>query len=348
VEEQTQPSDGGAVAACIPTKDRPDAVRALLRNLLDQQRRFDIVLVVDASESNGTRTVCEALDGAFEGTLRYERCPPGLPLQRRRGIERLRESAIAYICFLDDDVLLDANFAATIVGFLESPEGAGVGGVTGYDRAGWGRPFSRVQRLFHTLRVFDGELRAGRWLYCGYFLELDHLLPSPDILDCDFVPGGHTVWRAEVFDHFMPPVEVSGYALGEDKHLSLRVRTRYRLVVHPGAGLLHLRAEGGRPKRFHRTVQRVRMDARLLRDCDPAPSVRRYTAYLGATMLHSAVMLAVRIAQLQFRDLDLVAASVVGCVSCIFSPPRRTRDALPSAVRPTRTDGARAAGETSA
>jgi glycosyltransferase involved in cell wall biosynthesis len=320
------------VAACIPTKDRADAVRALLGNMLDQQRLFDVVLVVDASADDATAGVCAEVGESFGGALRYERCEPGLPLQRRRGIELLKaDPGVGYICFLDDDVLLDPEFCAAIIALLESPDGKDVGGVTGYDRANWGRPFTGTQRLFHRIGVYDGELRAGRWLYCGYFLELDHLERGNEIVDCDFVPGGHTIWRTEVFDHFAPPSEVAGYAVGEDKHLSLRVRTRYRLVVEPRAGLRHLRAEGGRPKRFRRTIQRVRMDARLLRECDPNPSILRYASFIGATFLHALTMLVVRLGKRRVRDLDAVAAMLIGMLSCVVAPPRRTRAALDTA-----------------
>lgn len=318
-------------AACIPTKDRPLALRELLHNLLTQDRTFDTVLIVDASESDATQAACAELAPLFgEGVLLYERSESGVTLQRKHGIEVLRRSPdVGYIAFFDDDVILDDRFLSVIAGFMQCDEGRSFGAVSGFDNATWGRPFSRLDRLYHRLRLFDGELVPGRWLYCGRFLELEQLPASTTgIHDCSFVRGGFTVWRAEVFDEFNPPTDMGGYALGEDKHLSLRAGTRYRLAVHGDARAWHLHAPGGRPRRMNMAFKHVRMGAFLIRDCDPARSSTRYLAFLGFTLVDCAVQLVWRILKAQFRDLATVGASAAGLISCIVAPPRRSNDAL--------------------
>jgi hypothetical protein len=140
----------------------------------------------------------------------------------------------------------------------------------------------------------------------------------------------------EVFDHFRPPVEI-GYKRAEDKHFSLRVRTRYRLGVvcnaivrHEGA---HTHARFGlwRLGFYH-----LRSRAQLLRDCDPEPTILRYLAFLGFNLLHLPVRAAVALVRGDVRDLVVVLGSLAGWATCAVSPPRPTRDALRSTRIKTR------------
>lgn len=322
------------VAVCIPTLNRPDLVHKLLENLLEQELAPSVVLVVDASTSDETEQVCRDLTPRFvRSKLVYERSERGLTLQRRRGIEALRAYGCTYLCFLDDDVLLAADFLSTIVSAMESDEGRDFGGLSGYDLVGWDRAFEPLEEAYHKLRVFE-RLEPGTWLYCGYLLELDRLQPGEDIRPCDFLPGGHTVWRSEVFARFNFALEVSSHE-GEDKHLSIRVGSAYRLGIHRGAKLWHLHTGGGRPARLTIAYQSFRMRARLLRECDPRPSLLRYVVFIAFFAMHTTVQLAVRLAKLHVRDLGVIGAYYVGLVSCIIRPPARGRDALPVTRRRT-------------
>lgn len=323
--------DDFRVAVCIPTLDRPDEVSRALRSLLTQERPAEIVLIVDSSSSDETRLVCQELAGRLApNTLLYERTQRGLTLQRRRGIERLREDPrLRYICFLDDDVAVEPDFLSTIVGFMESDEGKHYGGVSGYDVVDWGRPFGFTEKLYNRLGIFDGELRPGRWLYCGYFVELDHLALSTDVCNTRFLPGGLTVWRSEVFDRFLPPLHMPGYALNEDKHFSLRVGTRFRLAVHCGARASHMRAATGRPPLVRFAYNGVRALALMIRECDLSPTVRRYLAFLAFQLLWIPPYVAGAIARRRPSDLKFALGMALGWISCIIRPPRRTPDGLP-------------------
>ncbi len=319
------------VAVCIPTMERPDEVRRLLLSLLAQKRPADAVLIVDGSRSETTRKVCEELSARFApNSLVCEKSPAGLTLQRRRGIENLRQDPrVRYIGFLDDDVVLEPDFLSLIVGFMESDDGKDCGGVCGYDLVDWGKPFGFTEKLYHRLGIFDGELRPGRWLYCGYFVELDHLPPSTGVCETEFLPGMLTVWRSEVFDHFLPPLQMPGYALNEDKHFSLRVGTRFRLAVHCGARASHLRAHSGRPTRVRFAYDGVRAFALMIRECDPAPTIRRYLAFLAFQLLWIPAYLAGAIARRRVSDLKFALGLALGWISCVVHPPARTPDGLP-------------------
>jgi len=356
-ERRAGPDSGGpghraaGLAVCVPTMERPDALRTLLESLLEQRRCPDLVLVVDASRSSSTRVVCEQMAPRFpKESLRYEKSSPGLPSQRRVCIDQIRRAPfVRYLCFLDDDVTLEPSFLSTILAFLESEDGRTFGGVCGYDLANWDRPFERLEVAYQRLGLFGGELRPGRWTYCGHFLELTHMPPSDDVVKCDFLLGGLTVWRTEVFDRFLPPIDLKGYALGEDKHFSLRVGTLFDLGVHCGARAWHRPAKGGRPSRLRIAYQFTRMQGLLLRDCDRSPTFRRYVSFLGFQGVNALVHLVVNVVRGRFRDLSDVAGWLLGWMTCIVFPPRRTRDSLrcvPSArvLTATSADDARATG----
>lgn len=319
------------VGVCIPTAGRPRAVELVLRSVSEQQLPPEVVLVVDASDDDQTADVCREMSPKFpKGVLQHVRTERGLPAQRCHGIDVLKASGVRYACMLDDDVTLAPDFLGQVVRFLESDAGAVFGGISGYDAQGWGESFERLERIYARLGLYDGEIRPGRWLYCGRFLELGRLDPFEGIHRSDFIPGGHTVWRMEVFDHFLPPRELPGYALLEDKHLSLRVATRFALGVLGHALVWHDRASGGRPKRVRMGFTRVRREALLLRDCDPQPTLRRYTAHLAFVLLDLVVRSVVRISRMRWTAIPDLIGSIAGWVSCVVSPPGPTRDALAS------------------
>lgn len=323
------------VGVCIPTAGRPEAVERVLSSIAEQQLLPDLVLVVDASDDDATEIVCRKTESSLpDDVLRYVRAERGLPRQRWTGIEILRSAGASFVCMLDDDVTLAPDFLAEAVGFLRSAAGAAFGGISGYDVQSWGEGFEPLEHLYARIGLFDGALRPGRWLYCGRFLELGRLAPFDGVHEAQFIPGGHTVWRAEVFDRFRPPRDLRGYALLEDKHLSLRVGTAFALGVLGNARVWHDRASGGRPKRMRMGFTRTRREALLLRDCDPRPTFRRYAAFLGFTAVDLVVRTIVRVARGKWQTIPDLVGSIAGWASCIVSPPGPTRDALIPRMRP--------------
>jgi GT2 family glycosyltransferase len=330
----SEPADDGlisrAVAVCVPTADRPTAVERVLRSVAAQTLAPVSVVVVDASREAATADVCGSLTDRFpRGALRHERAVRGLTLQRRRAVDIARQDErVAYIAMLDDDVILEPDFLARMVEFLESEEGRRFGGLSGYDIQGWGRPFERLERFYARIGLYDGELRPGRWLYCGRFLELSRLGTFSGVYRSDFIGGGLTVWRTEVFDRFLPPAAMSGYALLEDKHLSLRVATSYHVGVMGDAVVQHDRAHGGRPRHVAMSYRLVRRQALILRDCDAHPSVRRYIAFLGFTAVDLALQFVLNLIRLRSSTFPRLVGAAAGLASCVVAPPRRTEDAL--------------------
>jgi GT2 family glycosyltransferase len=304
----------------------------VLRTIAEQDLLPAVVVVVDASQGRETERICEGSAQLFgDGVLRYERSQRGLPLQRCRGIEMLRAEGARYISMLDDDVTLAPDFLSQTLAFLESPEGSEYGGVSGYSMIGWAKPFEKLERIYSRLGLYDGELDPGRWLYCGRLVLLSRLPPFEGIHPAEYIPGTHAVWRAEVFDKFLPPRELGGYALWEDVHLSLRVGTAFKLGVLGQAHAWHHRAPGGRPSRIRLGFQSQRRQALVLRDCDPRPTRRRQAAFLAFSLVDLMARTIVRLLRLRVDAIPDLVGSIGGWISCIVAPPRPTIDAIAGA-----------------
>jgi len=236
---------------------------------------------------------------------------------------------ISYVCMLDDDVLLAPDFLGKIVCFLTSNQGTRYGGVAGYEMVKSGQHFEHLEEIYNCLGIFDGELRPGRWLYCGEWLELSRLQPTDGIYSTEFLPGGLTVWRMAVFDRFLPPAQLTGFRGAEDKHLSLRVATVFRLGILGEARCWHYHVPGGpRLNKFMTAYGLMRNKAIILRDCDPNPTARRYLAFLGFNLLHLTVRLFVMVARIELHQVPDFLGSLLGWAHCLLIPPKPTGDAL--------------------
>lgn len=233
---------GAALAVCIPTYGRPEMVRRLLENLAVQERLPDEVLVVDASLDGCTAAVCAELATGVPYRLRHLRAQKGLTKQRNVGIDA---SEGPFLCMLDDDVLLDPPFLRELMASFEGDREGRLGGLSGYITNEFGVLSPNwFHKLLHVLGFLPKELLGGTYLPWGYAVELAYLPPFSGTVNVDFLPGGCTLWRREVFDHFRPNEAIRTYG-GEDKELSMRVATEYSIALCGGATLRHDHVSGG-------------------------------------------------------------------------------------------------------
>ncbi len=209
------------ISLVIPTVDRPDAVRNLLRRLESQVRPPDEVLVVDQSRREETR---ESACAAVDPRIRYVRIARrGLPGARNEGV---RLSSGDVVLFIDDDVIPDPALVGVHLENYDDPTVAGVGGrvIGGYDAA-----TDRVGEF----RAVDGKV--VRNFGASARREVDHL------------PGGNMSFRREVFERIGGfDKAYGGPAIGEETDFCLRARRAgFRLVFDPRAVVEHVRMEAG-------------------------------------------------------------------------------------------------------
>jgi glucosyl-dolichyl phosphate glucuronosyltransferase len=312
--------DNCLITVIIPTYKRPKMVEALILNIGRQVLAPCEVLVVDSSEDGFTKEVCEALQNQLPFRLIYMKSEKGLTKQRNIGIEK---SIGKFIVMLDDDVLLEENFLKCLIGFLREPENSNVGGVSGYIINQWGKEEQNWwTSALAKLGFFPEKMEPGRYLDWGYPVELSYLKVSSGNIFTDFIPGGCTMWRREVFECFRPNTDIFTYG-GEDKEFSLRVKRKYRLAVVCDALVEHFKVAGGARKNpFTNGFYTVRNWLYIYINCFENPSFfkkLKLNIYFG---LDSARMFLASAFHLQIKTMLKAVGITCGTIFYFFVPPK--------------------------
>ncbi len=237
----------------IPTLNRPDELRNCIQSILDQTLLPDELVVVDDGELPEVplRRECEARGMQL---LYHRKTERGLTASRNVGISMATGDILF---FLDDDVVLFPDYVEQIRQAFDSPgrEVTGVGGTIANLE-----PRTLKHRLRHWLDVIFlvSGTREGRVLPSGFSVDYGSTGRNrEEIFDVDFLPGGVSAYRKELFAHFSFSEKYAGYGMGEDKDFSYRVSRRYRLVVNPLARLYHYESPKMRFDRHRETREIV-------------------------------------------------------------------------------------------
>jgi GT2 family glycosyltransferase len=215
------------ISVIIPTRNRATDLARTLACLAAQTRPPDELILVDQSLSD------EARERSGEYAWRrliHIRDPgiKGLPAARNVGFAA---STGDVVCFLDDDVTLDARYLAEVErGFELFPEWAGLTG--------------RVTEEGHRplWRGFKAALFRHRFLR-----DRRHLLATLKApRGMRLLPGCAFCLRREVLERYLFDEELEGYALGEDVDFFLRAGRTFRFGALPAAKAHHRRSQVGR------------------------------------------------------------------------------------------------------
>lgn len=216
----------------VPTLNRREELARCLRTLAAQTRKPDELLVVDG-----------ARDPEIEALVRAQPYPRVSYLPFRPGLTAARNHAISratgdVVVFLDDDLTLEPEFLSEIERcYREDPDGrlAGVAGdIVDHERGGR-RLIELFKRFF--LLPHDGD---GRFLASG---SPTMFYGGTEEKDVEFLPGGLTAWRREVFREELFDEDLPGIGVNEDGDFSYRVSRRWRNRYNPKARVRHLRPE---------------------------------------------------------------------------------------------------------
>ncbi|MBI5629271.1 MAG: glycosyltransferase [Elusimicrobia bacterium] len=275
----------------ICTYQRPGPLKNLLEALALQDRPPDQTLVVDASLDDASERVAREvmISGGLPG-LEYRRAGPeerGLTRQRNLGIG-LAGGAI--IAFLDDDTIPEPGYCRELLAcFTRHPEAAAAGGYITNEEA-WRRADPASSRSWAVYRRGSWERREDyRWRLraalglvpwenpgwlppSGHGRPVSYLPPDGEDYEVEFVMGGASAWRREIFEkhRFSPYLE--GYGLYEDLDLCLRASADGRLFQCTRARLAHHHAGSGRPRAFRYGEMVTRNGWRVWRTRWPEPA----------------------------------------------------------------------------
>jgi len=249
------------ISLIIPTYNRPDDLAVCLESVYEQQRLPDEIIVIDdgALDCIPMADFFKKLNIPLEY---YRKNNPGLTASRNKGVEMARGELIF---FLDDDVKLFPEYIAEIAAvFGEDPN---IGGVAG--QIVNIKPVRGKRRLLYWLEclfMISGS-REGRVLKSGFCVDYGETTHgNRGITRVDFLPGGVSAYRREVFNFFNFSSDYKGYGQGEDKDFSLRVGKRFQLWHTPEAKLYHYESSKMRYDQFRKGKEYVLGRYRFFKD----------------------------------------------------------------------------------
>jgi GT2 family glycosyltransferase len=268
------------LSVVIATKGRPEPLRTTLASLAGSDPQPREVVVVDGDPGRSAEPVVEAARAETRAPVRYLASPPGLTMQRNRGLDA---TASDVVVFLDDDVRVHPRLLAELARAYEDP---GVVGATGRVYEEQGRRFGNSRSA--ARRLLPGGGSEGSMTRYGYPRRLQDLDRARDV---EFMQGCLMSARTELARRLRFDESLAGYGLLEDEDFSYRLSRAGRLRYVPEA-ILHHDNTGGRGsggREFNRMV--VVNRAYLFRkNFRPTPLARAQFAMLLAVLaVHRAI-----------------------------------------------------------
>lgn len=288
----------------IPTRNRPELLRNLLKNISRQLKENDKIIIVDSSDSK----------------LRIDDCIFGVPIiyifttvksaavQRNIGIEHLTNEK--YLFFLDDDVCPSANYFKSLVEILERDDVVGVSGValSSKRRERRKKPFG-LSGILHRIFFLDSRI-DGKVLASGVNIPVrdryENLVEVEWLIGC-------SAWKVDQLGSTRFEYDFHGQSLAEDVIFSVRMNRKGKLVVNPRVELWHLESEIERPEPKEHWKMWVKNRRRLLTVLNGGPrnQIAYWWANLGQLLIFFFVMIKQRRWNLEpvkgllsgFRDL---------------------------------------------
>lgn len=219
----------------ICTKDRDIDLRSCLESIVVQTILPAEVIVVDASsddiclrnEKNGRDILCE------KTRFIYTRSKPSTTRQRNIGIDR---SLGDVIFFLDDDVILNADYHEKILEVYQQRDDGNLGGVRG-SYVNYYRP-NTLENIFRKIFFMNVLQLKGRSWISPSLNPVEVLVPDR-IMAVEYMPSCICSYYRKVLDEFRFDEHLDRYGLSEDLDLSYRISRKYKLYQTPYARLIH-------------------------------------------------------------------------------------------------------------
>lgn len=267
----------------IPTVNREQELRRLLDSFVIQERQADEIIIVE----QGTKQT-ESL------VKTYAQLPitwvfsdvKSLTRARNIGVEKATGDIIG---FLDDDIVLDSKYIASMHQFFEKQSNAlGVQGIItnfaeGHTQKVGGNTL--VYSVYNVLAKFfllNNSSRKNKLLLSGRNQYARHV---QGVTTCEWLSGIGN-YRKSVFEKFRFDELLKGYALGEDKFFSYQLHEAHpgSLYIDPAMKCEHHHAQEGRPKDREWVAMRVQYTYYLWKKFFRKRGIHAFAAFWWANL----------------------------------------------------------------
>lgn len=244
-DEIVRPVEGALKRGCtvaVCTYKRAADIKRFLDSLMEQDRKPDQLIIVDASPDTETEQMVknhQAVESLAKCLL-YFRVTGAL-----RGLTRQRNFALRWVAtdsvvFFDDDIVLFKDCLSEMERTYRSLDKEVVG-VGAYVQNHYPRP-PFLWRLRRRLRIVS-SLTPGIYCRSGIAIPWGLLGPTEACVEAEWLSGCAMMWKTIVarevgFNELFSIA--SGYSNGEDLEFSLKMATRGKLVVAGRARVWHL------------------------------------------------------------------------------------------------------------
>ena len=218
------------ISVIICTKNRTNDLVNLLESVCNQSRIPDELIIVDASDNDGTKNMVEQKRDKLPFDIIYKSTAPRLTRQRNIGISLSRGN---YLFFFDDDVILENEFINIVSESFRQFKSFNVAGIMGRI-VNIHNPSKSWEWLFKKI-FFLSDFGKGRVKLSG----LPSIRVDEELSFVGSLSGGCTAYVREVFYHYEFDENLKEYAYLEDVDFSYRVGKEYRLLYQPKARLRH-------------------------------------------------------------------------------------------------------------
>ncbi|GAI81295.1 unnamed protein product, partial [marine sediment metagenome] len=227
----------------IPTKNRPQALVECLDSVSNQTLLPDEIIVVDASDTEELNSGIVVRVNENVKTICLHTAIAGLTHQKNVGVKACSGDIVF---FLDDDIVLEKDFIKEIVSVFDDDHERKIGGVCGQIISPRKRrSYSPRSLLIAAIEAVDkaiaiifllrkkgnGTFRASGFPNYPYNVD--------ELKRVEFLSGGLTAWRKEIFDDFKFDENLKGSSYNEDVDFSYRVSRQYINMYNPYARSIH-------------------------------------------------------------------------------------------------------------
>jgi len=224
------------ISAVVPTMNRAAVLQRALESLSAQSALPAEVIVVDASEGEDTRQLCEALNKGGVFCLRWIHASlSGAAAQRNQGVAAASHQVI---WFFDDDIIFEPECVSRLwLALLSDSRLGGVNAMIVNQR--YHAPGTVTGIVFHLLHGRKERSYAGKVIGPAVNLLPEDRDELPEVVHVEWLNTTCTLYRREALPN--PPFtsQFTGYSLMEDLALSLVVGRSWKLANARSAKIYH-------------------------------------------------------------------------------------------------------------